>query len=398
MLYCCTAVSRLLGDNGLELELVATSGSIDNLRRLRDGEVDAAFVQSGTYDRIDDPDRVIRGIAALYLEPLWVIYRGDEEVSELADFEGQTISIGPHESGTETVARIVLEVNGLTDENSRLVSLSATDAAAQLEEGTVDAAFIVSAFESPVIQRLLDNHELRLMSFRRHAAYARVFPYLVPIELAEGVLDLKDNTPSERTALLAPSALLACGRDLHPRVVEQFLSAARQVHSPGSLIEKPGRFPSLDGLDLPVHETAEAYLRSGESLISRVVPYWALLWVVRAQFLIIPILTLWIPFFKILPLLYRYRIGSLLKKHYAALRDVETGIERADSPTGLNEAVQALESLRDDMERLSRKIPAYYQRDVYHWRLHVSMVQDEARARLNEIHSDLAEGASGDPA
>ena len=149
--------------------------------------------------------------------------------------------------------------------------------------------------------------------------------------------------------------------------------------SPG---HRAGQFPSLDGVDLPVHETAEAYVRSGESLISRLVPYWAMHWVVRAQFLIIPLLTLWIPFFKILPLLYRYRIGTLLKKHYAALRDVETGIERATSHDDLREAIAALESLRNDMERLSRKIPAYYQRDVYHWRLHVSMVQDEARKRL----------------
>ncbi len=190
--------AAMLAEQGLEVELVETSGGVDNFRRLRDGRVDVAFVQSGTYDRVEDPDRVVRGIAALGLEPLWVIYR------------------------------------------------------------------------------------------------------------------------------------------------------------------------------------------SGESLISRLVPYWAMHWVVRAQFLILPLLTLWIPFFKILPLLYRYRIGTLLKKHYAALRDVETGIERADSPSELRSAIQALETLRDDMERLSRKIPAYYQQDVYHWRLHVSMVQDEARNRLEE--------------
>ena len=243
---------------------------------------------------------------------------------------------------------------------------------------------MVSSFQSPVIKRLLDTEGLRLMSFRRYAAYARIFPYLTPVELAEGVLDLKDNVPPEPTAVLAPSALLACRRDTHPRVVEQFLTAARRIHSTGGRITRPDRFPSLEGLDLPVHDTAEAYLRSGESLISRLVPYWAMHWVVKAQFLIIPALTLWIPFFKILPLLYRYRIGTLLKKHYAALRDVETGIERADSPSELKQAIEALESLRDDMERLSRKIPAYYQQDVYHWRLHVAMVHDEARQQMEE--------------
>ena len=376
--------AALLKKNGLEVELVETAGGIDNLSRLRDGQVDVAFVQNGTYDRVEDPDRVIRGIASLGLEPLWVFYRGDDEVTDAAQFQGRTISIGPAESGTEVISRVILEVNGVNDESATLLRLPMSEAASKLEEGTLDVAFFVSSFQSDLIHRLLDNEQLHLMSFRRYAAYVRIFPYLTPVELAEGVLDLKDNVPPEPTALLAPSVLLACRRDTHPRVVEQFIAAARMLHGTGGRVNLAGQFPSLEGVDLPVHETAEAYVRSGESLISRFVPYWAMHWVVRAQFLIIPLLTLWIPFFKILPLLYRYRIGTLLKKHYAALRDMETGIERAESKQELQQAIAGLESLRDDMERLSRKIPARYQQDVYHWRLHVSMVQEEAHKRLDK--------------
>ncbi len=376
--------AELLGKNGLEVELIETAGGIDNFSRLSDGQADVAFVQSGTYDRVEDPDRMVRGIAALGLEPLWVIYRGDQDVTDVAQFRGRTISIGPAESGTEVISRVILEVNGIDDENATLLHLPMSEAASRLEDGTLDVVFLVSSFQSKLIRRLLDNEELRLMNFRRNAAYIRIFPYLTPVGLAEGVLDLRDNVPPEPTSLLAPSVLLACRRDTHPRVVEQFITAARKIHSLGGRINQAERFPTLDGVDLPIHGTAEAYVRSGESLISRLVPYWAMHWVMRAQFLIIPLLTLWIPFFKILPLLYRYRISTLLKKHYAALRDMETGIERAESHDQLRDAIAALESLRNDMERLSRKIPAFYQQDVYHWRLHVSMVQDEARKRLEE--------------
>ena len=376
--------AEILRKNGLKVELVETAGGMDNFARLVHGEVDVAFVQSGTYDRVEDPNHVVRGIASLGLEPLWVFYRGDQEATDVAQFRGRTISIGPAQSGTEVIAREILEVNGIDEESATLLHLPMAEAASRLEEGTIDVAFFVSSFQSELIQQLLDDPQLRLMNFRRYAAYVRVFPYLTPVELVEGVLDLRDNIPSEPTALLAPSVLLACRKDTHPRVVEQFITAARTLHAPGGRVNRAGQFPSLDGVDIPVHETAEAYVRSGESLISRLVPYWAMHWVVRAQFLIIPLLTLWIPFFKILPLLYRYRIGTLLKKHYAALRDVETGIERAESHDDLREAIAVLETLRNDMERLSRKIPAYYQQDVYQWRLHVSMVQDEAQKRLED--------------
>ena len=71
--------AEILAKNGLEVELVETAGGIDNFHRLRDGQVDVAFMQSGTYDRVEDTDRVVRGIAALGLEPLWVICRDGDK-------------------------------------------------------------------------------------------------------------------------------------------------------------------------------------------------------------------------------------------------------------------------------------------------------------------------------
>jgi TRAP-type uncharacterized transport system substrate-binding protein len=59
-----------LGKMGLQVELVNSNGSIDNLQRLLDGEADVAFVQAGTYHLIADPERRLRGLVAIYLEPL----------------------------------------------------------------------------------------------------------------------------------------------------------------------------------------------------------------------------------------------------------------------------------------------------------------------------------------
>jgi len=376
--------AEILGNNGLKVEIHGTSGSVENYRLLREGKVDAAFMQGGTYDPCLDDESEVCGIASLYREPLWVIYRNDHEITDVAEFRGKTISLGPVGSGTDAVGRLVLEANEIGDDDAKLLNLTMSDSAARLEKGQIDVAFIVSSFENRVVQRLLDNKQLRLMSFRRHGAYARILPFLTAIELPEGVLDLSDNIPARHTTVLAPAAILACRRDLHPRVVEQLLTAARKIHCRGNLVDEPGRFPSQESLDLPVHETADAYAKSGESFVSRFVPYWALPWLVRAQLFIIPALALWIPFFRVLPLLYRLRIGGLLKAHYAALRDVETGIEKADSRETLEEAVRTLETLRKDMERISRKIPAYYQRDVYNWRLHVAMVLEQATKRLSK--------------
>jgi hypothetical protein len=85
---------------------------------------------------------------------------------------------------------------------------------------------------------------------------------------------------------------------------------------------------------------------------------------------------------KILPMIYNYRVNRLLKRHYAALRTMESAIGQAGTPEELRDRLHALERLRADMETLSRKVPGHLQRDVYHWRLHVAVVRTEALERL----------------
>jgi hypothetical protein len=84
-------------------------------------------------------------------------------------------------------------------------------------------------------------------------------------------------------------------------------------------------------------------------------------------------------------MIYNYRVNGLLKRHYAALREAENAIAHAQTADQLRQRLDVLEHLRTDMEALSRKVPAHLQRDVYHWRLHVSLVHTEALNRLKRM-------------
>jgi hypothetical protein len=103
------------------------------------------------------------------------------------------------------------------------------------------------------------------------------------------------------------------------------------------------------------------------------------------RILILPLLAIWLPFLKIVPMLYNFRVNRLLQKHYAALREAENAITQANNPDDLRDRLQRLERLRSDMETLSRKVPAHLQRDVYHRRLHVAVVRTEAQDRLTRM-------------
>jgi hypothetical protein len=203
------------------------------------------------------------------------------------------------------------------------------------------------------------------------------------VRITEGLLDLKADLPREEVTLMAPAALLVCRETLHPRVVEQLLTVAREVHGAGSLLDPPQRFPTREGVDVPLHEAADSFLARGQSFLSRVLPYWALRWVVQLRVLLLPLVAVWVPLFKILPWLIRWRGNRVLERHYALLRDAEASIAGASRPGALREGIARLEALRGQIEALARRLPLQHQRDIYHCRLHVSLVLAEARDRLH---------------
>lgn len=375
---------RRLAPLGLHVDIVGTNGSIDNLERLVRGEVDVAFVQGGTAALVPDPGGRLRGLASVYVEPLWVFYRGASLVTDFGDFRGRRVSIGPRGSGTDAVARALLSAAGL-DGGDSLVNLPSAEARRELTAGRLDAAFFVTSYRDASILELLRNPDLHLLNVRRADAYGRRLNYLTPVTVPEGLLDLHADIPGREITLLAPQALLVSRADLHPRVVEQLLKVARAVHGSGSLMDTPGRFPSLANLDVPAHETAATYLTSGESFLSRTFPYWAVRYVLAVQLLVLPVVLVWLPLFRLLPLIYVWRRQRLLRRHYAALCEVEETIETARTSAELSEGIRALDSLRATMETLSRRVPPQYQRDIYHWRAHVSLVHAEARERLARL-------------
>lgn len=260
---------------------------------------------------------------------------------KLGALAGRRIAVGAPGSGTEAMARALLEGLGLPTTGQNLLALPASDARGQLETGAIDAAFFVSSYRDAHVAALLRRPDVHLLSFRRDAAFTGNFRYLSAVRVSPGLLDLKADLPREPIRLMAPAVLL----------------------------DPPGRFPTRDGVDVPLHDAADSYLSRGESFLSRVLPYWALRWVIQLRVLLLPLIAIWVPLFKILPWLLRWRGNRMLERHYALLRDAEAAVAAAAGPEALREEV-------------ARRLSLPHQRDVYHCRLHVGLVLNEARDRL----------------
>ena len=389
---------KLMGDRGLRTAVRNTAGSVENVRLLLSGRADVAFVQGGvspgaeqTVAEVlgvgDDQRRVgevLASIAALYFEPLWVFYRGDDPLVLLNQVKGKRVALGAKGSGTLALAKVLLSRNGVDEANTQFHYLNSAKAAAALMEGKVDVAMMVTSHESQDVVKLVQAPDVRLMSFRRHVAYVKSLPYLGRVDISQGMVDLQQNIPPSDMVLLAPAATLVCRRDLHPTVVDQLLRAAKMLHRKGGLLHPAGRFPNEDLVDLPLHEAAETYYQSGMPGLTGLVPFWIVRLVFKLQILALPLITLLLPFFKLGGVLWHFRINHLIRRHYTALRGIETQYEQAADAATLREAVDDLKSLRDQMAHVSRGVPGTYQNQIYHWRLHVSMVIEEFEQRLRD--------------
>jgi TRAP transporter TAXI family solute receptor len=367
---------------GLSVEVRETAGSVENLQLLGQGDsgVSVAIVQSG----VANPEQAehLYALGSLYREPLWVFYRGDRPIERLGQLEGKRLGVGREGSGTHAVATRLLAVNGLLepgptagDPRVRLVPEDVATAAAALQEGELDAAFFVAAFEADYIQRLLHDEDVNLLSLDQREAYRRRFRFLAPVTLPAGIVDLGRNVPDRDVALIAPTAVLAVRKDFHPALIPLLLSIATRVHGAGDVLSEPGEFPSEAYCDLPVSEDAKRYYRLGEPVLQRLLPFWLASLADRAKVMIIPLIMLMMPLFRAAPPLMRWRTRRKIYRWYSHLRDVDRKLVAGLSDADLDRELARLRDIEHQVASLD--VPLSYMEESYHLRLHLRILQQQ---------------------
>jgi TRAP transporter TAXI family solute receptor len=364
--------ARLLANDGISLEVVPTAGSVENFDLLKKGEVSLALVQGGT--ATDDDKERLQSLGSLFLEPVWVFTRKQKTIKRFSELKGKRVAVGAPGSGTYLLAMQLLSAAGITQSNATLIQGDPAQTIALLSQGKIDAAFFVASPEAPFIQSLLLKPTIELLNFDRAPAYGRVFPFLTPVTLGEGMLDLRRNIPSHDTTLVAASANLAAGRDLNASLIPALLKAITEVHQAGGVLEKKRQFPSVDFVDLPLNEDARRYIKNGPSFLFRWLPYGTAVLMDRLKILILPFLAL-IPLFRIAPPLYNWRVRRKIYSWYAAVREIDSMVQKGVSAADAERAISRLKKLEREVASVS--VPLSYTGELYHLRLHIGFLQEK---------------------
>jgi hypothetical protein len=374
---------EILARHGIELELLNTSGSVENLELLMDlnSKVDVALLQGGIGTKDDASG--LTALASLFYEPLW-IFRHEPVSLTVADFTGRRVAIGEPGSGTLSAMRLLIENNALPTTAFEALELGGEEAADALLNGHADIAGFSASEQAPYIRRLLLSDGAHLTPFLRAEAYKRRYNSLASVVLPRGVMDLQRDLPPTDITMLAGVASLTAKSRLHPTLALLLVQAAVEIHSGGGLFEKQGEFPSIHHTTFPVNEDARRYLVKGPPLLQRYLPFWIAVTLERLLILLIPLVTLLFPLFKIAPPTYRWRIRKKIYNHYRFLFEVETALLKNPSVADLDRCITRMEDIEEQLSEVH--VPLSYADQLYHLRMHVRFVKQRVDQTKQEIN------------
>lgn len=375
--------AEALARYGIEVQLLQSEGSSDNLQLLRQGRADVAFVQGGTADIGYDDEDAITSLGSLFVEPLWLFYReeaarrrlGSDTVGQLTELRGWHINVGTAGSGVPRLFNTLLDVNRISPNELQLSQLEQTPATVAFLNGELDALVFASAPESLMVQMLLQTPGVRLMDFAQSEAYSRRFGYLTPVVLPQGVVDLAANNPERDMRLVASTTSLLADTRTHPAILQLFAQTAIGLHGGGSWFSRAREYPSLEHSEVPVSAEAVRVIRSGPPFLQRYLPFWLANLIERMWLAMGLIIALVLPLSRIVPPIYTFRIRSRVFRWYAQLRDIEQRFEA--QPDGQSADIQSLLEQLDALEAKVEKIvvPLSHTDELYALRNHVHLVR-----------------------
>jgi TRAP-type uncharacterized transport system substrate-binding protein len=372
---------KALAADGIEVVLLASEGSSDNLRLLREGRADLGFVQGGSNERATQDETGLESLGSLFVEPVWLFYREDAArklapggtLTSLTQVAPLRINVGTSGSGVPQLMDKLFEANNVDRAALKLSRLEQTPATVAFLGGELDALVFASAPESLMVQMLLQTPGVKLLDFAQSEAYSRRFPFLSPVLLPRGVVDLARDLPPADVRLVATTTALLTREGTHPALLQLFAQAARNLHTPAGWFNKAGAFPATETSEYPVAAEAERAIKSGAPFLQRWLPFWLANLIERMWLVLGVIIAILLPLSRIVPPLYEFRIRSRVFRWYGQLRDIENRIHAGGEAAQLRQELDALD------ERVGRiSVPLSYADELYALRSNIGLV----RARI----------------
>jgi hypothetical protein len=255
---------------GMNAMVQSTGASVANINLLRNKEVDLIFVQNDVafyaYNGVElfkEPFPQLRGLATLYPETVQIVALADRGINSVYDLKGKRVAVGAAGSGTEVNARQILAAARITYNDIKVQYLSFAEAASNLKDGNIDAAFVTAGHPTAAIVDLAAVRKIVLVPVADEIirSLQKDYPFYVKIVVPAGTYKGVDTD----AVTVAVKAMLAVRAEMPEDLAYQLLKTMYanqkrliEAHAKGELIiPETGK----EGMSIPLHPGAEKFFK-----------------------------------------------------------------------------------------------------------------------------------------
>ena len=321
----------LLKERGINLEVVATSGTIENAEELNDpkSKVNAGFVYAAALSK--DQQKGLYSLGSISYDPVWIFYRNElaNKITTIQDLSKYKVSLPPKKSGSYILTKKLFQTNGIDiDSNPNFVSSSWEDLRANILSDKADIYIFITTIIDPLVEELIQSPNMTLFNFPSALAYQRKFDYLDAVIIPAGSINIEKKLPVRDISLIATTTTLAVRKDLHPSLQLALLMTSKQIIQDSSRLffSKRNEFPDYFDPSIPISPTARNYYNYGPPKTTEYLPYWLVVFVDRFWFVLIVAFAIIYPLSKLNFHLRRFRFIIRERTHYEMLLNMEKEI------------------------------------------------------------------------
>jgi len=226
------SLSRAAARRGGELDNQATRGSVDNLERLA-AEADDCDAHFGlVQDGVPPPAGAELELIGKLNRPeaVFMVGRNAGQLTRFAQLQGMRIGLGPQNSGTDHLARLVFESDEFAPLGLALSNHDLESQLAMLARGELDLGVFVMSADAELMRVAVRDGSIQLASFEHLDVIAQRLPFVSVGNIPAGQFDAIRVIPAEhRRVLLVDTLVISNGCASRSATVGLLALLAQQI-------------------------------------------------------------------------------------------------------------------------------------------------------------------------
>lgn len=267
-----TAACQILNTDAYTFEVLSTGGSQANIEGIEDGDYQMAIVQNDVMNYayagtngFNSQIQSFSAIGCVYPEVCQIIATKASGIQSVADLKGKNVAVGDAGSGVYYNATQILAAAGIDiDADINKTAASFGDAATQLKDGSIDAAFITAGTPTPAITELATATEVVVVDLGEEviAKLMADFPFYAKYEMTATDYDFI----SEPVNTVAIMATFVVSNDMSEDQAYQITKDLWEKQADIAAAHAKGKEMNTDIAvsaigDVPLHPGAEKYYK-----------------------------------------------------------------------------------------------------------------------------------------